>query len=84
MATQLTHKQSSPVVKNGIFFYRTKHKHQSFILKICDVKNAEAEVPYTEDNETTELVIDGNLITGKHPGMVDQFMETFLMEMGKK
>ena len=48
---------------------------------ICDVENAGAEVIYTEDDETAELVKDGNLITGKHPGMVDQFMEAFLMEI---
>ena len=51
---------------------------------ICDVENAGAQVIYTEDDETAELVIDGNLITGKHPGMVDQFMEVFLMEIEKK
>lgn len=49
---------------------------------ICDVENAGAEVIYDGD-ATKELVIDGNLITGKHPGMVDLFMEVFVQEMGK-
>ncbi len=51
---------------------------------ICDVENAGAEVMYTSDDETEELVIDGNLITGKHPGMVDLFMEKFLEEIKKQ
>ncbi|MEB3227740.1 MAG: DJ-1/PfpI family protein [Synechocystis sp.] len=47
---------------------------------ICDVENAGAEIVY-EGDVTAELVIDGNFITGKHPGMVDQFMETFVKEI---
>ena len=47
---------------------------------ICDVENAGAEVIYEGDG-TKELVIDGNLITGKHPGMVDLFMEVFVKEL---
>ncbi|AFY43777.1 DJ-1/PfpI family protein [Nostoc sp. PCC 7107] len=50
---------------------------------ICDVENAGAEIIY-EGDSTAELVIDGNLITGKHPGMVDQFMEVFVAEMEKQ
>ncbi|NJL10513.1 MAG: thiamine biosynthesis protein ThiJ [Calothrix sp. SM1_7_51] len=49
---------------------------------ICDVENAGADVIY-EGDATAELVIDGNLITGKHPGMVDTFMETFIKEIEK-
>jgi protease I len=26
---------------------------------------------------TVDLVVDGNLITGKHPGITDQFITTF-------
>jgi putative intracellular protease/amidase len=48
---------------------------------VCDVENAGGEVIYTEDDETVDLVIDGNLISGKHPGMVDQFMEAFVQEI---
>lgn len=49
---------------------------------ICDVENAGADVIY-EGEGTADLVIDGNLITGKHPGMVDQFMEVFVQEIEK-
>lgn len=51
---------------------------------VCDVENAGGEVIYTEDDETADLVIDGNLISGKHPGIVDQFMEAFVQEIEKK
>lgn len=44
---------------------------------ICDVENAGAEVIY-ENDATAELVVDGNLITGKHPGCVDRFMNAFV------
>lgn len=49
---------------------------------ICDVENAGANVVY-ENNATADLVIDGNLITGKHPGVVEQFMEAFVSEIEK-
>jgi putative intracellular protease/amidase len=49
---------------------------------ICDVENAGAEVVYDGD-VTADLVIDGNLITGKHPGVVDEFMENFVKEIEK-
>ncbi len=49
---------------------------------ICDVENAGAEVIY-ENDATVDLVIDGNLITGKHPGVVDQFLVAFLAEIEK-
>ncbi|MBM2815576.1 MAG: ThiJ/PfpI protein [Ignavibacteria bacterium] len=49
---------------------------------ICDVENAGADVVF-EGDQTAELVIDGNLITGKHPGMTDRFMEVFLNEIEK-
>jgi putative intracellular protease/amidase len=44
---------------------------------ICDVENAGAEVVYEGDG-TADLVIDGNLITAKHPAMLDKFMEAFI------
>jgi putative intracellular protease/amidase len=49
---------------------------------ICDVENAGGEVVY-EGDVTADLVIDGNLITGKHPGVVDQFLDAFLAEIEK-
>lgn len=50
---------------------------------VCDVENAGGEVIYDGD-ATADLVIDGDLITGKHPGVVDQFMEAFVAEIEKE
>jgi putative intracellular protease/amidase len=47
---------------------------------ICDVEGAGGRVVYNGD-ETANTHIDGNLITGKHPGVVDEFMEIFLKEI---
>jgi putative intracellular protease/amidase len=47
---------------------------------ICDVENAGGEVVY-DGEESAELVLDGNLISGKHPGVVDQFMEAFVKKI---
>ena len=44
---------------------------------ICDVENAGAEVIYEGDG-TADLVIDGNLITAKHPAVLDKFMAAFV------
>lgn len=52
---------------------------------ICDVENAGAEVVYAGDG-TADLVIDGDLISGKHPAVVDEFMAAFvdaIEKMGK-
>jgi protease I len=46
----------------------------------CDVENAGGTVIY-ENGETVTTHIDGNLITGKHPGVVDEFMETFVQSI---
>ena len=35
----------------------------------------------TEGDATAELVVDGDLISGKHPGMVDRFMRVFVAEI---
>jgi len=50
---------------------------------ICDVENAGAEVVYEGDG-TAELVIDDNLISGKHPAVVDAFMATFVDAIEKR
>lgn len=47
---------------------------------ICDVENAGGDVIY-EGNATADLVIDGNLITGNHPGITEKFMKTFVQEI---
>ena len=44
---------------------------------VCDVENAGAEIVYGDDG-TVDMVIDGNLVSGKHPAMVDQFMDEFI------
>ncbi|MEO8248688.1 MAG: DJ-1/PfpI family protein [Burkholderiales bacterium] len=46
---------------------------------VCDVENAGGQVVY-EGDATADLVIDGDLISGKHPGVVDQFLERLLAE----
>jgi protease I len=48
-----------------------------------DVMNAGGEVVFDGD-QTKDIVIDGNLITGKHPGVVDKFLEVFLAELSKE
>lgn len=50
---------------------------------VCDVENAGAEVIFDGD-ATADLVVDGNLISGKHPGITDKFMETFIQEIEAK
>ncbi len=47
---------------------------------ICDVENAGAEIVY-EGEGTATLVVDGDLITGKHPGVTEQFMAAFVQEI---
>jgi hypothetical protein len=39
----------------------------------------------TPPGQTTlyDLAIDGDLISGKHPGDIDQFMQAFVAEMEK-
>ncbi|MGB4947644.1 MAG: DJ-1/PfpI family protein [Candidatus Competibacter denitrificans] len=49
---------------------------------ICDVENAGAEVVFDGD-QTADLVVDGNLISGKHPAITDRLMENFLAEIEK-
>jgi protease I len=49
---------------------------------VCDVENAGAEVVYDGD-QTVDLVIDGNLISGKHPAVVDRFMQSFVQQIEK-
>jgi len=47
---------------------------------ICDVENAGAEVIY-EGDATADLVIDGNIVSAKHPGVTQKFMEAFIQEI---
>ena len=50
---------------------------------VCDVENAGAKVAYEGDG-TAALVVDGDLITGKHPGVTEQFMAAFVQEVEKQ
>jgi protease I len=47
---------------------------------VCDVENAGGIVEYT-GSATADLVIDGNLISARHPEVTDRFMTTFLSEI---
>jgi protease I len=49
---------------------------------ICDVENAGGEVVY-DGEETAETYVDRNLISGRHPGVVDVFMRVFLEQLKK-
>jgi putative intracellular protease/amidase len=47
---------------------------------ICDVENAGADVVF-EGDKTADIVVDGDLITAKHPGVLDKFLATFVREI---
>lgn len=47
---------------------------------ICDVENAGGDVVFEGDG-TADIVVDGNLISGKHPAVTDQFLDTLLKAM---
>ncbi len=49
---------------------------------VGDVSNAGADIVYEGDG-TADVVVDGNLITAKHPGVNRAFMETFVAELEK-
>jgi protease I len=49
---------------------------------ICDVENAGGILVY-EGDETAVIHIDGNLISGRHPGVLEEFMNVFLGELDK-
>ncbi|HTW68108.1 MAG TPA: DJ-1/PfpI family protein [Bryobacteraceae bacterium] len=47
---------------------------------ICDVENAGGQVVYDGD-QTADIVVDQDLITAKHPGVLDKFLDTFVREI---
>ena len=49
---------------------------------ICDVESAGGEVVYGDEG-TVDLHVDGNLVTAKHPGVVEEFMALFADELDK-
>lgn len=50
---------------------------------ICDVKNAGGIIVFDGEG-TKNLHIDGNLITAKHPNVVEEFMEVFLKAISEQ
>lgn len=47
---------------------------------ICDVENAGGDVVFEAD-QTADIVVDRDLITAKHPGVLDKFLDTFVREI---
>lgn len=47
---------------------------------VCDLENAGADVVF-EGNRTADLVVDGDLISARHPEVTDAFMRRFVSEM---
>jgi putative intracellular protease/amidase len=47
---------------------------------IADVENAGAEVVYGTD-EAADVVIDGNLVSARHPGCIEAFLTTLLQTL---
>lgn len=50
---------------------------------LVDVENAGAEIIY-ENDLAADIVIDENLVTGRHPDLVNKFMETLVREIENK
>ncbi|MBO9998470.1 MAG: DJ-1/PfpI family protein [Cyanobacteria bacterium SID2] len=50
---------------------------------ICDVENAGGIVIY-DGSETAATHIDGGLISGRHPGVVEEFMQVFVAEVDRR
>lgn len=47
---------------------------------MCDVQNAGGTV-VMDGPQAVDTYVDGGLISGRHPGVVDQFMDVFLSEL---
>ena len=50
---------------------------------LCDVVNA-GGFPTYDGAKLTDVCVDGNLVTGRHPGVVDEFMSAFLKELNRR
>lgn len=50
---------------------------------ICDVENAGAEVQYGDEG-TVGSVVDGDLITAKHPAFTEELIQIFIREIEKE
>ncbi|MGK7945209.1 MAG: DJ-1/PfpI family protein [Microcystaceae cyanobacterium] len=49
---------------------------------LCDVENAGGVVIY-ENEETAATYVDGGLVTGRHPGVLEEFLQLFLDEINQ-
>jgi putative intracellular protease/amidase len=49
-----------------------------------DVVNAGGEVVFDDDRRAVDTFVDGSLVTGRHPGVVDEFMDVFLAELVRR
>lgn len=49
---------------------------------ISDVQNAGGDVQFDE-NGTSSVIVDGNLISAKHPGVLEEFMQIFVQEINR-
>jgi putative intracellular protease/amidase len=49
---------------------------------VCDVEAAGATIVY-DGKQTAEVVVDEDLISGRHPGVVQAFMDRFLAELDR-
>jgi protease I len=50
---------------------------------LCDVVNA-GGTPVFDGHRLTDTYVDRNLITGRHPGVVEEFMSSFVGELEKR
>jgi putative intracellular protease/amidase len=50
---------------------------------LCDVLNAGGE-PVFDGTRLKDVCVHGNLITGRHPGVIEEFMKTFVAELDKR
>jgi putative intracellular protease/amidase len=48
----------------------------------CDVENAGGTVVY-DGNQTVDTHVEGGLISARHPGVVDEFLDVFIGELQK-
>jgi putative intracellular protease/amidase len=49
-----------------------------------DVVNAGGEIVFGEDRRAVDTFVDGSLVTGRHPGVVDEFVARFLAEVVRR
>lgn len=50
---------------------------------VCDVQNAGGIVMFAE-GQTQDICVDGGLVSGRHPGVVEEFLGAFLREVRER